>query len=88
VSAKLDLTGATRHLWAVLGPGEPPAHILRHEYRVQSWWRRRCKCGTEKTVSAMSLRAGSRSCGCLVKAANLARKRQLPAPRTRPKPVK
>jgi hypothetical protein len=75
VSAKLKLTGATFHLWTVLGQGEPPAHILRHAYRVQTWWRCRCECGTEKTVSAGSLRIGSRSCGCLRDAASRARLR-------------
>jgi hypothetical protein len=75
VSAKIDLTGATRDLWTVMEPAEPPAHILRHAYRVQAWWRCRCECGTEKVVSSVSLRAGSRSCGCLRDAASRARLR-------------
>lgn len=73
--AKADLTGVISHLWEVLGPAEPPAHILSHAYRIQSWWRCHCRCGTEKIVSLNSLRTGSRSCGCLRDAASRARRR-------------
>ena len=72
---RVDLTGAEIDRWIVLGPGEAPAHIICGKYRRQSWWACQCKCGTPKVVSTISLRGGSRSCGCLVREANRARAR-------------
>ena len=56
----IDLTGQMLGRWTVLGP--------RRIRRGLPIWRRQCSCGTEKWVTAQSLRSGaSRSCGCFAR---------------------
>lgn len=62
---KLNMMGQTFGLWTLLTP-------MAIEGR--SWYRCRCICGTERTVSQARLRSGdSKSCGCSRNPSNQAR---------------
>lgn len=63
-SKMIDLTGKTFG-WLTVKEFD---HMERHGIHNRPYWRCTCRCGTEKVVSANSLRSGSTtSCGCFKK---------------------
>ena len=82
---KIDLTGMRQGRWEVLGPSEPPDRPLSERYRASPWWTCKCACEKIKPVSRISLHAGSRSCGCLIREVN--RERRMGARRVNPDAV-
>ncbi len=57
----VDMTGERFGRWTVIEKVPKP----QFSASTSAFWRCRCDCGTEKIVSATSLRCGdSQSCGC------------------------